>query len=376
MVRESPDRSKTGRLRAAANALLHGLFALALLLCAGELLVRALIAGPSPQIYDPVIGYSYGPYAELFQAKEGRTRLRFNALGLNDDDITPKNGRCRVLVLGDSYTAALQVPPAQNFSSVAEQLESRLDVVNGGRDGLFLGDLHKVAKRLARDVSPDLVVYVVSKRSVDDDIHVADFSVVVDPATGVVTDAVMRVEGKEALKQLFAPILHESALATRLAGQLQPAVVDALKQLRTWSQWVVPGAAAAARGPETPAARPSNEDVLAFVFRRLASDGPAALLYVDALTYLPNNGAKVAAPSHKAEVIARSAAARAGVRFFTTSDYLIASMQKDGKPPFGFDNAVLPGGHLNPTGHRAVGQALLDLVRTMSPTLPTECSAK
>lgn len=376
MVRESPDRSKAGKFRTAANTLGHGLFALALLLCAGELLVRSLIAGPSPQIYDPGIGYRYAPYAELFQAKEGKTRLRFNALGLNDDDITPKNGRCRVLVLGDSYTAALQVPRAQNFSSVAEQLESRLDVVNGGRDGLYLGDLHKVAMRVAKDVSPDLVVYVVSKRSVDEDIHLAEFSVVVDPATGVVTDAVMRVEGKEALKQMFAPILQESALATRLAGQLQPAVVDALKQLRTWSQWVVPNAAAAASGPAKTAARPSNEDVLAFVFKRLAHDGPAALLYVDALTYLPNNGAKVAAPSHKAEVIARGAAVRAGVRFFTTSDYLIASMQKDGRPPFGFDNAVLPGGHLNSTGHRAVGQALLDLVRAMGPTLPTECSAK
>ena len=376
MAVEAPDQTKTGKLRACASALGHGLFALALLLGAGELLVRELIAGPSPQIYDPVIGYSYRPYAELFQAKEGTTRLRFNALGLNDDDITPKNGRCRVLVLGDSYTAALQVPRAQNFSSVAEQLGSRLDVVNGGRDGLFLGDLHKVAKRLVSEVNPDLVVYVVSKRSVDDDIHVADFSVVVDPATGAVTDAVMRVEGKEALKQMFAPILQESALATRLASQLQPALVDALKQLRTWSQWLVPAATAAASGPPSTAARPTNEDVLAFIFRRLASDGPAALLYVDALTYLPNNGAKVAAPSYKAEAIARGAAARAGVRFFTTSDYLLASMQKDGKPPFGFDNAVLPGGHLNPTGHRAVGQALHDLVRAMGPTLPAECSAK
>ncbi len=164
----------------------------------------------------------------------------------------------------------------------------------------------------------------------------------------------MLVEGKEALWQMFAPLLHESALATRLAGQLQPAVVDALKQLHTWSQWVMPGAPAAASGPTTRAARPSNEDVLAFVLRRLATDGPAALLYVDALTYLPNNGAKVAAPSHKAEVIVRSAAARAGVPFFTTSDHLIASMQKDGKPPFGFDNAVLPGEHHH-RRHRSPG---------------------
>ena len=373
---DSLDRSKAAKRGPVVSALRHGLFALLLILCVGEALVRLLIAGPSPQVYDPEIGFSYVPHADLFQAKEGMTRLRFNALGLNDNDIAPKSGHCRVLVIGDSYTAALQVPLAQNFTSVAEQLDSRLDVVNGGRDGLFLGDLHKVAKRLTQDVNPDLVVYVVSKRSVDDDIHVPAFSVVVDSATGAVTDAVMRVEGKEVLKRVFAPILHESALATRLAAQLQPAVVDTLKQWQTWTWWARTSPVAAPTRGTTILPQPSSEDVLAFVFRRLANETPAALLYIDALTYLPNHGAKVAAPSHRAEVTARGAAVRAGVPFFTTSDYLIAAMEPDGKPPFGFHNAILPGGHLNPVGHRAVGHALVDLVGQMRSGLPRECSAK
>ena len=354
----------------------HGLLALALTLCAGEVLVRSLIGGTSPQIFDPEIGFTYLPYGQMFQAKEGETRLRFNALGLNDEDVGPKNGRCRVLVIGDSYTAALQVPPAQNFTSVAEQLNPRLDVVNGGRDGLFLGDLHKVLNRLAGVVNPDLVVFVVSKRSVAEDIHLSDLMVDVDPATGAVKDVVMRVESKEALKQFFAPILRESALATRLAAQLQPTAVDTLNQIRGWSAWIASFQGAKKSQPKASSKRASDEDVVSFVLRRLAERGPAAMLYLDALTYFPYQHAAVAAPSKSVEELTRRAAERAGIRMFNTSEYLIASVERTGQPPYGFDNAVLPGGHLNLRGHEAVAHALVDLVRDMGSSLPTECRAK
>ena len=354
----------------------HGLLALALTLCAGEVLVRSLIGGTSPQVFDPEIGFTYLPYSRLFQAKEGTTHLRFNALGLNDEDVGPKSGRCRVLVIGDSYTAALQVPQEENFTSVAERLNPRLDVVNGGRDGLFFGDFHKVFSRLAGPVNPDLVVYVVSKRSVDEDIHLADFSVDADPVTGAVRDAVMRVERKEALKQFFAPILRESALATRLAAQLQPPAVDTVTQIRGGSAWITSLQGAKKTRPEDSSKRASDEDVVSFVLRRLAERGPAAVLYIDALTYRPNQHAAVATLSQKAEELIRLASERAGIRLFNTSDYLIASVERTGQPPNGFNNAVVPGGHLNPRGHDAVAHALVDLVRDMGSSLPAECRTK
>ena len=151
-------------------------------------------------MYDEEIGYTYAAHSQLFQAKEGMTRLRFNAQGLNDEDLGPKDGRCRVLAIGDSYTAALQVPQTQNFTSVAERLDKSLGVVNGGRDGLFLGDLHKVFHKLANQVRPDLVVYVVSKRAVEEDIHLSDFSVSVDPTTGAIHDRCHARGGKGSRK--------------------------------------------------------------------------------------------------------------------------------------------------------------------------------
>jgi hypothetical protein len=352
------------------------LLALVAIACGGEVFVRLFIGGPSPQVYDPAIGYAYLPYSEQFQAREGYARLRLNALGLNDADIGPRDGRCRVLVIGDSYTAALQVPREQNFTSVAEQLDKRLDVVNAGRDGLFLGDMHTVFDRLAGIVKPDLVVYVVSQRAVEADTVLPGLRIRVAPGTGQISDVVMQVEEKEVLKQIFAPVLRVSALATRLSAQIRPMVVDAMSEFSKWRERLLfppgSGSDAAGRAP----GGPTNEDILAFIFRRFAAKTPAALLYVNALQYHPSSRATVAPSSADAEAAARSAAARAGIRLFNTADYLIASMGNTGEPPYGFNNSMRPGGHLNEVGHRAVGRALVDLVRAMGPALPPECHLK
>jgi hypothetical protein len=349
------------------------LIVLIAVLVGGEVFVRAFINGPSPQVYDPEIGYAYLPHAELFQAKEGSARFRFNALGLNDEELGPKNGRCRVLVVGDSYTTALQVPREVNFTSVAEKLDPRLDVVNGGRDGLFLGDAHKMVHRLANEVDPDLVVYVVSEGDVEDDIALPDFKVLVDPATGAIVDAVMQVEGKEWFKEVFGPVLHKSALATRLSGQLQPSAANAAQLFAWWRGWFSPAVAAPPSNPVSEA-KPSPEEVLAFVFRRLAFGHPTALLYVEGLHYQPGGNATVAPSSSRAEAETARAAKLAGVPMFDTAQYLIDATQASRQPPFGFDNNIRPGGHLNAVGHRAVAQALVDLVGTLRPSLGPECA--
>lgn len=355
----------------------RGLLALLLVLGSGELFVRAFIGGPSPQVYDPEIGYAYRPGSDLFQAKEGFTRLHFNALGLNDREVTPRDGHCRVLAIGDSYTAALQVRRELNFTSVAERLDARLDVVNGGRDGLFLGDMHKVAARLIPDLRPDLIVYVVSERAVDTDIRLPGFNVAADPQSGVIVDAVMQVEGQETLKQIFGPILNRSALATRLAGQLKPMVAAAIEQLDAWRRGF--RSVGPVQAVPTPAAAvpPSDERILSFVFRRFRGQAaPAALLYINGLNYRPHRRAFVAATSAAAESVAARAAAGAGVRFHDTGAYLIDSLARTGQPPFGFHNALLPGGHLNAVGHEAVGRALVELVHDMAPALSANCSAR
>ena len=352
------------------------LLALSVILSGGEILVRLFICGPSAQVYDREIGYSYLAHSEFFQAREGYARLRLNALGLNDEDLKPKNGRCRVLVVGDSYTTALQVPRDQNFTSVAEQLDESLDVINAGRDGLSLGDVHKIVDRVKVSVRPDLVVYVLNKGDIDDDTQLPELSVVVDERTGEVKHAAMRVEEKERFKEIFAPILRHSALATRLAAQLQPSAASAAEMLARLRTLMSSNAVSTPPASNAPPGRPSREEILAFVYRRLASDIPIALLYIDVLQYSPNHLATVAPASRNAEAVGRKAAASAGVQFFSASEYLIASVKQSGQPPFGFNNGLRPGGHLNAEGHRAVGRALVDLIHEMRSSLSIECAKK
>lgn len=362
------------------RAILRVTLGVLVVLASGELFERVFVGGPSPQRFDPEIGYSYLPGAEIFQTKEGRTHLRLNSLGLNDVEPAPEDGRCRVLVVGDSYTASLQVPQNRNFTSVAEQLDTHLDVVDGGRDGLFLGDMHKVALRLAPVLQPDLIVYVISERAVDTDISLPGFEVVVDPPSGQIVDAIMQVEQQETLKRAFGPLMQRSALATRLAAQLKPVVQEARTQLEVWRKgipWMESARsspdAGHARAESAVADRPPDVEILEFVFRRFAASGPAALLYINGLSYRSRSDAQVAETSRSAELLAERAATRAGVSFYATGNYLVDAYARTGQPPFGFHNALLPGGHLNLVGQDAVGHALTDLMHDMAPKLAAEC---
>ena len=366
-------RTRRNSLSRIGRQLIRVLTVLVLVLVGGELFVRLFVGGPSPQTYDPEIGYAYLPHSKLFQTKEGHTRLQFNALGLNDEDIGSRNGRCRVLAIGDSYTAALQVRRDQNFTSVAERLSPSLDVVNGGRDGLFFGDLHKVAERLIPEVRPDLIVYVVSERAVTLDIALPQFRVAVDPITGKITDAIMQVEQQEKLKQLFGPLLNGSALATRLSAQFKPMAVEAVRQLEFWR---------GLRGPQSndvakthALSTPSPEEILAFSFRRFQADSPAAILFINGLTYAPDGSATVGSSSRTAEELTRRAAMFAGIPMRSTGSYLIDAASRERQPPYGFTNAILPGGHLNKRGHAAIARALVDLLQGARPLLAAECSA-
>ena len=74
------------------RAVLRVTLGVLVVLATGELFERVFVGGPSPQRFDPEIGYSYLPGAEIFQTKEGRTHLRLNSLGLNDVEPAPKMG--------------------------------------------------------------------------------------------------------------------------------------------------------------------------------------------------------------------------------------------------------------------------------------------
>lgn len=107
---------------AATIVLVDGMLRLSDTSCSGDLY--------SP---DPDVGWTHEPGLRATFAKCGRefsefqTRVRFNSLGLRDGERTVAKapGTFRVLVLGDSYTEALQVDAEETFTSKLERLLAR-----------------------------------------------------------------------------------------------------------------------------------------------------------------------------------------------------------------------------------------------------------
>jgi len=120
-----------------------------------------------PCIYtpDPVLGFRYQPHARGIVAGhfEFENEVTTNSLGFYDDEpLPPERARPRILSVGASFTAAMNVPKPAVWTSVLERaLRQRgfpdADVVNAGLDGTGT-DVHaalirEYAARLRPDVT-------------------------------------------------------------------------------------------------------------------------------------------------------------------------------------------------------------------------------
>lgn len=111
-------------------ALLAGLVMAVSLL---EVALRAVGFTPSYLMPDRTIGYRLAPNESYTWAGEGASRGRTNGAGWRDRDypVAKPPGASRILMLGDSYVQALQVPLDSTFH---KQLERRLNArAAGGR---------------------------------------------------------------------------------------------------------------------------------------------------------------------------------------------------------------------------------------------------
>jgi len=131
-----------------------------------------------PCIYtpDPVLGYRYVPGASGRVAGhfEIDNPVRMNSLGFYDDEPLPADeARPRVLALGDSFTAAMNVPRDATWTAVLErELRRRglprADVVNLGLDGTGT-DVHlELARRHLPRLGADVIVLAFFANDVGD----------------------------------------------------------------------------------------------------------------------------------------------------------------------------------------------------------------
>ncbi len=134
-----------------------------------EIALRVLdIAYPSVMQSDNYRGFSYTPGSEWTQDREGLSHVVINSEGFNEREreLEKKPGYFRIAVLGDSYTAALQVERKRRFTEILEdELNQRkcfspknVEVLNFGVSDYGTAQELMVLRHNVWRYTPDMVI--------------------------------------------------------------------------------------------------------------------------------------------------------------------------------------------------------------------------
>ena len=315
------------------------------LFCIGELVARAWLTSPSAQDFDAELGWVWQPGATIYNGSEGGARLVINEHGLNDEAIGDAGYRTRILALGNSFTEAIQVPRAANFTTELERLTGA-DVVNLGRSAMTAAHYPIVLDRFMW-TAPDRALVVVGEGDLTN--ILSDRVQVTRNPHGQITALRPVMEGKDQLKENFAPMLERSALMTWMMPRTKPVIMGWVSRWRGESTADAPPA-------EDPNAWIEASERLAFVLKTLNSRVPTTVVDLPHLRFLP--GRKVSFVAEAERQAYRAAAAKAGVPYIDTYEALKAAYEDSGQPGYGFSNLTIGHGHLNEAGHSAVAKAI------------------
>lgn len=321
-------------------------FCIVLLLTA-EVITRMFVTAPSNQIYDPILGFVYKPNSVHFNASEGGAHLCLNHLGLNSDPPTSKNGRRRILFLGDSITQAAQVPRQENFCSKLMQERPDLQVINGGRSDAGPLEYLEIYKRIKGDIQADAVVIVLTDGDLAD-MKRAKYDLSRNKDREI-EDIQLHASGRQRLKNMVQPLISRSALATHLMRRAKPLI---------------------SRGGEiefevdhSKSSEGENDDVilielLSHIIKNISSDQKTFVIHIPNISYGKNRKATVSTSSSEATRIFHAAATKSGTNLIVLDTPFIESYRQCGQPGHGFMNEVIGAGHINAIGHAAVAKHL------------------
>jgi hypothetical protein len=156
----------------------------------GEVGLRVLgYSGMNPKpwaffVHDPILGWTNAPGVEAeFSGPrpwpiEYRTRVSINSLGLRGPEPTTEDpAALRVLAIGDSVTAAFEVPYPETFGAriedkLSEQLGISTRVFNGGVRGYGLDQTYLWYRDRLRGLDPHAVLLMVSWNDIEDNVAV------------------------------------------------------------------------------------------------------------------------------------------------------------------------------------------------------------
>lgn len=325
------------------------------LLILGEIFVRAFITFPASTVPDRELGWLRKPNSLHFHTKEGRAINTFNSIGFNDNEVsTVQSKNDTVLVLGDSFVEALQVPKTKNFTSLIEDEASCVDVFNAGRADLSPIQYYVVAERLNKLLAPNAIILTINYGDFDD-INRNNAEIIRDLNNGNIENIVLQEKELHWLRIKIDDISSKSALVTFLGQRLKtlklsPNRIESLDKTAVLSE------------QEKRENYYKVQDILEYQLEAIGSIAPLYILYIPELEYQPNGRSISTTESEQFEQMIMGITNKNQIPFLSIKQYMQEIYSKTNQPPIGFSNNNVLTGHLNEIGHQTVASKLLQLL--------------
>lgn len=354
--------SKMSRF-AVVGWLLKGVAAFILALLAWELLLSQLILQKPTSQTHPTLGRIYGQGLYV-QGKEGYGRTVLNELGLRFPSLTTdpiETSERNVLVLGDSYTQAMQVSDEVAFPQhLNDLLGQRTKVINAGREGASPADYIALADYNKNTFKPDVVVVQLNE---------ADFTK--DLLSDKQTFYLEKTARGYTLNE-NKNVVSSNELASRFVGLqsvLNFSVMRvALERVTAMQKGEPHGSTEVAQATTSHLTMQQGDGSLErFVVQELqkAYHRPI-LLYIPEIDYFSPDYAR----PHATERYLAAAAKEAGVTFVSLLPDYVALYRNQHKTAHGFTNTQPGMGHINPLGHEVAAERLAEVLTPQTAGLP------
>lgn len=333
------------------NTVLKFALVIVIVLSAGEAITRAFITSPHIAVPHPDLGWIYQPHGVIFHTTEGWAVNTVNDLGFNDDDFVSDPEHPFIAVLGDSYTEALQMPRASNFTSLLEKMYPCTHVYDFGRSGLSPVQYPILSKNIVGKLpeKPRLQVLALTAGDLGDILR-NKAELVRDPQTGKIVNIVLHEKKLHWLRQKANFIFAHSALASLLKDRLRAAGEGGSK------------GKADTHILDDKQTYAKVADIMEYVLTKVAEQSDLEVVYIPSVVYLVKGEVQYKANSKEFGELIEAVAKRLNIPFVSAFDELEAAYKTEHRSPAGFMNAKMGKGHLNELGHLAVAKGLSKIV--------------
>lgn len=327
-----------------------------------ELILRTFVLKHPTIETDAQWGRRFPPYANVTWGTEGFGRMQMDAYGFNNDPQPTDwlQSLTRIAILGDSHTEALQVPRAQNFSSLLqERLGPNRQVINFGIGDNSLANYLLIANTIKENFHPDIVIVQVTAEDFTTDAFnphksvrlqakkEGGFEVVAD----ITLTPIQKLKQRLSSVPLMGDILESSLM--RLGFQRLQRLKDSFQV----------GETVVASPEERTVTEPAYDmgAAIHWELSELRKTFPTLMLVY--LPWVPTiDGRKIGLVESgtflavKSVVIRESA--RLNIPFVDVTDSFVLDYQHNRALPRGFGNTTPGSGHLNSRGHDLVAKEI------------------